>query len=84
MTELDGQPALERLQEVARAAAREEGGERVVKLLQRALLVGSSIEPDEIDETDEGGARRVRIATPSTTLGAAGALQLWPKASLTS
>ena len=53
VTELDGQPALERLQEVARAAAREEGGERVVKLLQRALLVGSSIEIDEIDETDE-------------------------------
>ena len=56
VTELDGQPALERLQEVARAAAREEGGERVVKLLQRALLVGSSIEPDEIDETDEAGS----------------------------
>ena len=53
VTELDGQPALERLQEVARAAAREEGGERVVKLLQRALLVGSSIEIDETDETDE-------------------------------
>ena len=53
VTELDGQPALERLQEVARAAAREEGGERVVKLLQRALLVGSSI---EIDETDEVGS----------------------------
>ena len=59
VTELDGQPALERLQEVARAAAREEGGERVVKLLQRALLVGSSIEideSDEIDETDEVGS----------------------------
>jgi hypothetical protein len=41
---------------VARAAAREEGGERVVKLLQRALLVGSSIESDEIDETDEAGS----------------------------
>jgi len=50
-SELDGAPALQRLQEVAQEVAQGEDGARIVKMLQRALLVGSSI-----DEVSAGGA----------------------------
>jgi len=61
VSELDGVPALQRLQEVAQAAAATD--ERVLKLIQRALLVGVTVgasggrgqDGDVVEDEDEYG-----------------------------
>lgn len=60
VSELDGAPALQRLSEVAQAAGSAEP--RLLRLIQRALLCGMSVEAD--DDDGDGGAEEGVAAAP--------------------